>query len=452
MHTLSITEQGTQLSAEGNLLVLTRGKAVLSRTRAAQIEQVLLFGRIELTSGAVALLSRRGIDCAWLRQDGRFRARLLARRSANLPLRLAHYRAATDPAFCLRVARGIVAAKVHYQRAVLLRAQRRLADDALAVVLGQMRLLGHQVERATSLERLLGLEGQGAALYFGQFGKLLRVPHFSFTVRNRRPPRDEVNACLSFGYAVLGSIIESQVERRGLDPLLGFFHQPLYGRPSLALDLLEEFRPFVDGLVLRLVNRRQLGPNDFERRSSPGIDDLLAADSFVDNRVCALPSAADQDGDGSPGETPGRADFDDFDDFSAWPPMEASQGDDDVFADWPIAGASAGSGGSQPFPLDLPSRDGILPVDAQSKISAEPQATLQPTNRPGPPTIGVYLGDAGRRIFLSELFRRLRERVYYPPRAAAWEVREIIGQQVYHLARVIEGRDAGYIPFVPAGN
>ncbi|HQU47460.1 MAG TPA: CRISPR-associated endonuclease Cas1, partial [Pirellulales bacterium] len=127
-----------------------------------------------------------------------------------------------------------------------------------------------------SLDRLRGLEGQGAALYFSQFGKLLRVPQFDFTHRNRRPPRDPVNACLSFGYAVLGSLVESQAQRCGLDPTLGFLHQAAYGRPSLALDVLEEFRPLVDGLVLRLLNRRQLGPNDFERRSDISLEEALA--------------------------------------------------------------------------------------------------------------------------------------------------------------------------------
>ena len=217
MHNLAVTEQGTQVHVEGNLLLLSRGKALLRRVRVAEVEQVLLFGRVELSSGAVALLARRGVDVVWLTQDGRFRARLVTRASPNVPLRLAQYRATTDPAFCLRLARNVVLAKIRHQRGILLRAQRRLADDALAVVLGQMRLLLHQAERCTSLDSLRGYEGQAAALYFGQFGKLLRVGDFSFTHRSRRPPRDPVNACLSFGYAVFGSLAESEVARCGLD-------------------------------------------------------------------------------------------------------------------------------------------------------------------------------------------------------------------------------------------
>lgn len=421
MHSLSITEQGIELHAEGNLLVLMRGKARLRAVRAAEIEQVLLFGRVELTSGAVALLARRGIDCVWLRQDGRFRARLATRRSSNVALRLAQYRATADAEFCARLARNIVVAKLRYQRAVLLRAQRRLADDDLAVVLGQLRLLVHQAGREPSIDRLRGLEGQGAALYFSQFGKLLRTPHFTFTVRSRRPPRDPVNACLSFGYAVIGSLVESQCERCGLDPALGFFHQAAFGRPSLSLDVLEEFRPLVDGLVLRLVNRRQLGPNDFDRRSGVSLEDVLAADAGA-RADGAEPDAHAEDGLPRPSrDNPEGLDAPAGERHAADGPFD---GGFDEFAGWAVDAAQPGR------PL------------AGAADAAQPDPTAATI-------IGVYLGETGRRIFLSELFRRLRERVYYPPRQAAWEIRAIIGQQLYHLARVIDGRDGEYVPFVP---
>jgi CRISP-associated protein Cas1 len=409
MHTLSITEQGVALHAEGNLLLLQRGKAVLRRVRAAEIEQVLLFGRVELSSGAVALLSRRKIDCVWLRQDGRFRARLTTRSSPNVPLRLAQYRATCDAEFCGRLARNIVVAKLRYQRSVLLRAQRRLSDNDLAVVLGQIRLLVHQAERETSLDRLRGLEGQGAALYFSQFSKLLRNAHFSFTVLSRRPPRDEINACLSFGYAVLGSLVESYGERCGLDPTLGFFHQAAYGRPSLALDVLEEFRPLVDGLVLRLVNRRQLGPGDFERRSEVPLEEILSPEPR------------------------------DVEDTDAWEPENATADD----------GPNGESGKEQ---VETAFGDGFDDLEPPPAVVHPPPPVAlpdAPRRAVEEPTIGVFLAETGRRIFLSELFRRLRERVYYPPKQAAWELRGIIGQQLYHLARVIDGRDKEYLPFVP---
>src|SRR5207253_135761 len=151
-----------------------------------------------------------------------------------------------------------------------------------------LRLLADQCRAEDDLDRLRGLEGAAAALYFGQFGKLLRTADLTFAGRTRRPPRDPVNACLSFGYALLGSVLETEVLRCGLEPLIGFLHQPAYGRPSLMLDLLEEFRPLVDALVVRLVNLRQLGPRDFERRGGPDLEEILAEEPPDE----ALPDAA----------------------------------------------------------------------------------------------------------------------------------------------------------------
>lgn len=357
MHSLAITEQGTQVHVEGETLLLQRGGRTLRRVRLQDVNQVLLFGQVEVSSGAVAALARRRVDVVYLTRQGYFRARLVGPGSGHVDLRLAQFRRALDPAFCLRVTRPRVAAKLTHQRQVLLRAQRKLRDDALAEALGRLRLLVDDCARADDLDRLRGLEGRGAAVYFGQFAKLLRTPEFAFHGRTRRPPRDPVNACLSFGYTLLGTVAETEVLRCGLDPMVGFFHQPQYGRPSLMLDVIEEFRPFIDGLVLRLINRRQLGPLDFERRGGPDLAEVLA-------------------------EAP------------------------------PDAGAAP----------------------AAAAEAAE----------------GVYLADPGRRVFLTEFFRRLRDRLYYPPRQAALELRDILREQVYHLARVLEDRDPEYVPFVPA--
>jgi CRISPR-associated protein Cas1 len=168
---------------------------------------------------------------------------------------------------------------------------------------------------------------------------------------------DPVNACLSFGYTLLGGVIETEVLRCGLNPMLGFLHQPLHNRKSLALDLLEEFRPFVDLLVLRLVNRRQLGTGDFERQ-----------------RIDIEAALADEDPE------PGFA-------------------------------------------------------DTTGPVSEE--------------QTGIYLNATGRKIFLKEFFGRLRETLYYPPREGAYELRDVIREQGYHLARVIDGKEERYRAFVP---
>jgi CRISP-associated protein Cas1 len=355
MHTLAITEQGTHVHAEADTLLLSLSDKVVHRVRLGEIEQVLLFGRVEITSAALALLARRKIDVVLLSRQGYFRARLSGPGSPAAQLRLDQLRSALDPAFCVAVARAMIQGKITHQRQLLLRGQRRLRDDDLAVVLGQLRLLAEQCPRQTDLDVLRGLEGRAAALYFSQFAKLLLVGEMPFAGRSRRPPRDPVNACLSFGYALLGRVTETEVLRAGLDPFVGFFHQPHHGRPSLMLDVLEEFRPIVDALALRLINRRQLGPLDFERHGGQELEEILA-------------------------EAPGAAE--------------------------------------------------------------DPAAAAESSE-------GVYLGDTGRRIFLGEFFKRLRERLYYPPRQGAYELRDIVREQVYHLARVIDGREAAYQAFVP---
>lgn len=369
MHRLAVTEQGVSLRAEGEMLSIRRGRHEIQRVRVGELEQVLLFGKVELSSGARSLLLRRGVDVVFLTAHGDFRGRLVGNLSRNAALRLRQYERVVDEQFCLHAVRDVVEAKIRHQRQVLLRSQRKLHDEEMAAVIGRMRLLAKRAVVVENLETARGLEGQAAALYFSQFDKLLRGDVFRFHGRNRRPPRDPVNACLSFGYVVLGSIIETEVCRCGLDPMLGFFHQTAYGRPSLSLDLLEEYRPLVDLLVLRTLNRRQLGTRDFDRRSERPVEETLADDALADE---AGPTGGD-DAD------------------------EAAQG--------------RAVGGDE--------------------------------------VIGVYLNDTGRKIFLNELFRRLRERLFYAPREGSLELRDIVREQVYHLARVIEGKQERYVPFVP---
>jgi len=340
-----------------------REKQVIRRVRLAEIDQLLLFGRVEITSAGIAALARRRhTDIVFLSAQGYFRARLAGRSSRHVTLRLQQLHRASDPGFCIRISRSLVAAKIAHQRQLLLRAQRRLRDEEVADVLGRLRLLTEQASQEENLDRLRGLEGMAAALYFGVFGKLIRSPELSFSGRSRRPPRDPVNACLSFGYTMLGSTAETEVLRCGLEPQIGYFHQPHDGRPSLMLDLIEPFRPFMDALVLRLINRRQLGPLDFERRTGEALSEILAE-----------------------------------------APVEDA-GNDDV----------------------PPPADGSTP-DADE---------------------GVYLAATGRRVFLTEFFQRLRDRLYYPPRRAALELRDILREETYQLARVVEGEEAEFRPFV----
>ncbi len=277
MRTISVVEQGARVCAKRNFFIVEREGKELRRIRAHEIGQLLLFGNILFTPGALALAARKKIDVVFLTQHGNFRARLLTRESKNIILRGQQWERAQQPQFAARMAARFIKGKLVNQRHLLLRAQRQLKHPELADALGRLRLIIRDLERADQVETLRGLEGAGTAIYFQQFGKLIKNPAFSFSGRNRRPPRDPVNAALSFGYKLLQTTIENIVLQCGLDLFRGFLHQPHYGHPALALDLMEEFRPMVDQLVLRLINRRQLGPADFHNPDSPSPEALLNA-------------------------------------------------------------------------------------------------------------------------------------------------------------------------------
>jgi CRISPR-associated protein Cas1 len=273
MPTLALMEQGTTLGVEGEVFSVEKEGAVVNRVRMAEVDELLVFGSITLTPAAIAALLRRGIDTVFLTARGQYRGRLIGKPGKNVPLRLAQFDRLRDPAVAVPLARALVGAKVANQRYVLLRSQREQAStgsaqgrrEDLAEATAGLRRVTEALEVAGDVDTVRGLEGQAAAIYFGNLGRCIRNQQFTFKTRTRRPPRDPVNAMLSFGYTLLGAVMESAVLRVGLDPMLGVFHSPDYGRPSLVLDLIEEFRPvLVDALVLRVLNRREVAPEDFE--------------------------------------------------------------------------------------------------------------------------------------------------------------------------------------------
>jgi len=238
--------------------VVSREGRVLAEVPAGLVEAVYVFGNVTLTTPAITYMLRRGIDCVFLSQDGHYFGRLFASDSGFGLLRQRQYLALADPNLRLRVARSIVAGKVANQLALL---RRRGIDEAQ---LGPLRELAGQIPEVSDHGRLLGIEGQASALYYGLYRRLFKVD-LGFQGRTRRPPRDPVNSLLSLGYTLLTYAAQSAVYAVGLDPFGGFLHSTQYSRPSLALDLIEEFRVLVDGLVLRLVNLRQYQAGDFRR-------------------------------------------------------------------------------------------------------------------------------------------------------------------------------------------
>jgi CRISP-associated protein Cas1 len=266
---LYVQEQGAYVGKRGEVLVVRKDGAELATARLKDVSQLVLCGNVQVSTQTVHLLCEAGIPVVYLSQGHWFYGIAAATSLRNAYDRAAQFSGAADPGRCLSVARAIVAAKTANQRTLL----GRNAHPRPERVLAAMSALIRKVPHAAGVDELLGLEGGIAAHYFGAFGSLLRPRDFDadwrFDARSRRPPADPVNALLSFGYALLTKECTVALMAEGLDPWWGFFHQPRHGRPALALDLMEEFRPLiVDSAVLTAVNTGMVTIRDFLRSSA----------------------------------------------------------------------------------------------------------------------------------------------------------------------------------------
>jgi CRISPR-associated protein Cas1 len=246
---------------------------------------VVVFGGIFVSPPLMGACATAGITLVLLDRNGRFSARIEGPISGNVLLRRAQYRASDTPH---EIVRSLVIGKIANQRSVVMRALRdHGADyaqpdrDAITHTVERLAHILRRVERKDeTTDQMRGSEGEAANLYFAVFDHLIRVPdsELRWNGRSRRPPLDPVNALLSFLYTLLTHDCRSACESVGLDPAVGFLHRDRPGRPSLALDLVEELRPVLaDRLALSLINRRQLGPKDFERQDGGAV--LMSADA-----------------------------------------------------------------------------------------------------------------------------------------------------------------------------
>ncbi|MGH7318853.1 MAG: CRISPR-associated endonuclease Cas1, partial [Candidatus Rokuibacteriota bacterium] len=238
---------------------------VLSEARLAEVSQVVLFGGVHVTTPVVQELCQRGIPLCYMSSGGWFYGITHGMSHKNVDLRRRQYAVAADPDRSLGLARRFVQAKIANCRTLV----RRNHPDPPGELLRDLKEDVRRAGQADWLEGLLGIEGTAAHRYFRAFGQMLRgaeseVGVFDFSERNRRPPRDPVNALLSLAYAMLAREWAVVLHTVGFDPYLGFYHQPRYGRPALALDLMEEFRPLIaDSLVLTVVNGGELRGEHF---------------------------------------------------------------------------------------------------------------------------------------------------------------------------------------------
>jgi CRISPR-associated endonuclease Cas1/CRISPR-associated protein Cas4 len=264
-----VQQSGARVGKSGEEFVITPREGPKQTARLGQTSQLLLFGQVQVSTQAIQAAVGRGIPICYFSYGGFFYAMTSGLWHRNVELRRLQFRAAESPATALALARAFVATKIRNCRTFL----RRNADDVPLQALDMLRRLAEETKDCACAESLLGIEGTAARVYFENLPRLLKRPDdngnlaFDFSGRNRRPPRDPVNALLSLAYSLLAKDFTIILQAVGFDPFMGFYHRPRYGRPALALDLMEEFRPLVaDSVVLGAVNTGVVQRGDFVER------------------------------------------------------------------------------------------------------------------------------------------------------------------------------------------
>jgi len=278
LNTLFVTTDGAYLAKSGEAVAVRMEKQVRLRVPLHNLDGIVCFGRIGVSPALMAACGSRNVTISMVDSNGRFQAAIVGFTPGNVLLRREQYRVADDLNASCIIARNMVAAKIANARSVLLRAARDSGSpETPATLQPAITRLANDIEsarRCTSLDQLRGIEGGAADVYFTCFSTLI-VPHscdFTFTTRSRRPPLDPCNSLLSFLYSLLAHDARSACESVGLDAAVGLLHRDRPGRPGLALDLMEEFRPFLaDRLALSLMNRRQVAIAGFKTTESGAV-------------------------------------------------------------------------------------------------------------------------------------------------------------------------------------
>jgi len=278
LNTLFVTTQDAYLAKEGEAVVVKIEKEVRLRVPIHHLGGIVCFGRVGMSPWLMGLCAEAGVTVSFLTENGRFLAAVHGYTRGNVLLRREQYRRADDATAATAIARNIVCAKLANARTVLLRGARDHRDGpgrtALDEAAGRLAWSVQKAAQTADRDTLRGIEGDGASIYFGAFPQLVTTQQHDFTMtgRTRRPPLDPMNTLLSFLYAMLAHDARSACEASGLDAAVGFLHTDRPGRPGLALDLMEEFRPVLaDRLALSLVNRAQVRSEGFVRSESGAV-------------------------------------------------------------------------------------------------------------------------------------------------------------------------------------
>jgi len=278
LNTLYVTTQGSYLHREGETVEVSQEGDVKLRVPIHTLQGIVCFGQVSMSPFLMGLCAERQVGVSFLSRNGRFLARVEGPVSGNVLLRREQYRRADDESLAVGVAKAVVTAKINNCRVVLQRALRDHPDgegaQSQADSINHLSEIIKLLENAETLESIRGLEGEAAVNYFSVFNHLIFIQKedFFFKERSRRPPLDNMNALLSFLYTLLAHDVTSALETVGLDPAVGFLHRDRPGRSGLALDIMEEFRPYLaDRLALSMVNLKQLTGKGFTKTETGAV-------------------------------------------------------------------------------------------------------------------------------------------------------------------------------------
>ena len=278
LNTLYVTTQGAYLAREGETVLVRVERETKLQIPVHNLGGIVCFGQVSASPPLMGLCAERGVAISFLTEHGRFLARVQGPVSGNVLLRREQYRRADDGEDSAEIARCMVVAKIANCRVVLQRAARERPDEkgveSLSEAAAQLAQHLRDLDEKVPLDTIRGKEGDAARRYFGVFDHLITAEKeaFAFHERSRRPPLDNMNALLSFTYTLLVHDVSAALEGVGLDPAVGYLHRDRPGRPGLALDMMEELRPYLgDRLALSLVNRREVKGSGFKRTESGGV-------------------------------------------------------------------------------------------------------------------------------------------------------------------------------------
>lgn len=263
MSTIYIIEQGAKLKKESKRIVIEKEGKILLEIPDFKLEKIFIFGNIQISTQAMKFLLSSGIDTSFFNINGKFIGKLMPVESKNILLRISQFEKFKSEEFRVSISKKFIEGKINNCRIYLLKFQRNHPEFDFGKSIQNLSDNLEELNRKNSINSIMGLEGRSSAIYFECFSKMI-LKNFDFNKRIPRNVKDPVNSLLSFGYSILTSEVFSIISASGLDPYLGFLHSVEYGRPALALDLMEEFRqPVIDRLVLEIINKEIIKPDGF---------------------------------------------------------------------------------------------------------------------------------------------------------------------------------------------